>query len=201
MIRCSMCRCLKPLQCRGDNSLSPSLGFLRFTVSLCLCNKPLPRADAQTFSFTSITMDFDFPSTQRRIAERDLDDVQEDQANVELGRRLQRFVIGTFAVKLSKMEQHPDNRGLSEENVQRLAHALRESAQTYFNQMSVCIHKDCETDPEAPESSTSISSLPDRFKVFVIEGAHRLKAMTLVAGEQGRLENTTWEAVVYSKGE
>ena len=121
--------------------------------------------------------------------------------SAEIAQRLQRLVIGTFRVKLSQMELHPDCRVLCEENVQRLVHTLRESAQTYFNQMSVCIHQDCESDPKAPESLTWISNLPDRFKVFVMEGAHRLKAMTLVAGEQGRLENTTWEAVVYSKGE
>jgi len=142
----------------------------------------------------------DFPPTQLRIAKLELEGEQED-ANGELTRSLQRFVIGTFRVKLSKMEQHPESRELCEENVQLLVHSLRESAQTYFNQMSVCIHGDSLLDPEPQESVAWISDLPNRFKVLVIEGAHRLKAMTQVAREQGRPNDATWEAVVYSKSE
>jgi len=140
-------------------------------------------------------------STQRSAVERDLAGNEEDDANAEIAQGLQRFFIGTFRVRLSKMEAHPDNRELSEENVQRLVSTLRESAQTYFNQMSVCIHKNCDRDPEAPADAKWIGTLPDDFKVLVIEGAHRLRASTLVAEENGQFETASWEAAVYSKGE
>lgn len=86
-------------------------------------------------------MDDLFPPTQRCAAEPELE-LAEDQerANGAIAQQLQRLVIGTFRVKLSSMELHPENRELSEEHMQRLVHTLRESDQMYFNQMLVCVH-------------------------------------------------------------